>query len=226
MLLPRLLPSPIQGHFTQILPKARTGLKICQALLLIIETWCWDFPCAASPWINKQSWGLLLQGFKGTSPTQTSALTPLSVGIFPLWMFFLSLHPPIGFSVSVWFLSHPVLTAELPLLGLSSPRCGWRGQVELWPWGDGFALDGFAGGGGGWLEGRSCCCPAGPRGSLVSVPTLVAPAPAPLAARPAGCLAWAHLCIPKNRRRDNNSLLFLQEQVSPGPHLARAQWLL
>lgn len=62
MLLPRLLPSPIQGHTTQILPKARTGLKICQALLLIIETWCWDFPRVASLWINKQSWGLLLQG--------------------------------------------------------------------------------------------------------------------------------------------------------------------
>lgn len=97
--------------------------------------------------------------------------------------------------------------------------------MELWPWGNGFALDGFAGGGVGWLKGQSCCCPAGPRGSLVPVPTLVAPAPALLAARPVGCLAWARLCIPKNRARDDNSLLFLQERVSPGPHLARAQWL-
>lgn len=194
MLLPRLLPSPIQGHFTEILPKARTGLKICQPLLLIIETWCWDFPCAASPGINKQS--CCSRGFKETSPTQAAALTPLNVGIFPLFMFFLSPHPPIGFSLSACFLSHPVPAAELPLLGLSSLRCGWRGQMELWLWGEGFAVDGFAGGGGGWLEGQPCCCPAGPWGSQVSVATLVAPAPAPLAARPVGCLAWPHLCIP------------------------------
>lgn len=103
MLLPRLLPSPIQGHFTEILPKARTGLKICQALLLIIETWCWDFPCAASPGINKQS--CCSREFKGTSLTQAAALTSLSVGIFPLCMFFPSFHPLIGFSVSVCFLS-------------------------------------------------------------------------------------------------------------------------
>lgn len=41
-----------------------------------------------------------------------------------------------------------------------------------------------------------------------------------------GVLGLGSLCIPKNRHRDDNSLLFLQERVSPGSHLARAQWLL
>lgn len=55
--------------------------------------------------------------------------------------------------------------------------------------------------GGGWLEGQRCRWPAGPRGSLVPVPSLAGPAPAPLAevVRPVGRLAWACLRIPESR---------------------------
>lgn len=69
--------------------------------------------------------------------------------------------------------------------------------------------------GGGWLEGQPCHWPAGPQGLLVPVPGPEGPAPAE-AVRPGGCLVWAHLRSPKSRARDNQSLQFLQKQISPG----------
>jgi len=94
--------------------------------------------------------------------------------------------------------------------GAVGPGCG----SEVLGLRGGLARPGNAvlgGAGGSWLEGWPCHWPAGPRGSLVPVPSLAAPAPALLAeaAGPLGCLAWARLRIPESRAGDNQPLRLL-----------------